>query len=86
MILYCILSVFVFFGVFVLFLVISKTLNNILNNLIKMQYLLQKDLDQKKEHFIINKLMDEEKIAAQPAQEPENRQEKKPLPNGKPGK
>jgi hypothetical protein len=69
MLLYCILSGLVFFGMFVLFLVLSKTLNNILNNLVKLQYLLQKELDFKKEQLAIKNLMDEEKAAESAAKE-----------------
>jgi hypothetical protein len=69
MLLYYILSGFVFFGIFILFLVLSKTLNNILNNLIKLQYLLQKELDLKKEQLAITNLMKEDKAAAKAEQE-----------------
>jgi hypothetical protein len=83
MILYCILSGLVFFGIFVLFLVLSKTLNNILNNLIKLQYLLQKELDLKKEQLAITKLMEEEQTAAGPADEPEEDKAEQPSPENK---
>jgi hypothetical protein len=55
-----ILSALVFFGVFACFLVLSKTLNNIMNNLIKLQYLLQKELDYKKEQNAMKKKRIEE--------------------------
>jgi hypothetical protein len=49
------------FGIFVLFLVLSKTLNNVLNQFAKLQYLLQKEYDLKKERIAIAKLMVEQK-------------------------
>jgi hypothetical protein len=49
------------FGIFVLFLVLSKTLNNVLNQFAKLQYLLQKEYDLKKERIAIAKLMMEQK-------------------------
>jgi len=48
-----------FFGIFVLFLVLSKTLNNVLNQFNKLQYLLQKEYDLKKEQLAISRLMKE---------------------------
>jgi hypothetical protein len=51
------------FGIFVLFLVLSKTLNNIVNQFVKLQYLLQKEYDLKKERLAIAQLLDEEKVA-----------------------
>jgi hypothetical protein len=60
MVLYCIFSGAVFFAMFVLFLVVSKTLNNILNNLVKLQYLFQKELDLKKEQLAINRLIEDD--------------------------
>jgi hypothetical protein len=61
-----------FFGIFVLFLVLSKTLNNIMNNCIKLQYLLQKELDFKKEQFAIKTLMEEDKANAKKSDDAEN--------------
>jgi hypothetical protein len=49
------------FGIFALFLVLSKTLNNVLNQFAKLQYLLQKEYDLKKERIAIAKLMMEQK-------------------------
>lgn len=69
MILYTVFSASVFCGIFVLFLVVSRTLNNILNNLVKLQYLLQKELDFKKEQLAINRLMEEEEKADEEAPE-----------------
>jgi len=48
-------------GIFALFLVLSKTLNNVLNQFAKLQYLLQKEYDLKKERIAIAKLMMEQK-------------------------
>ena len=48
------------FGIFILFLVLSRTLNAIVNHLVKLQYLLQKEYDMKKELLEINQLLEEE--------------------------
>jgi hypothetical protein len=50
-----------FIGVFVLFLVLSRTLNATINHLVKLHYLLQKELDMKKEQSEINTLLEEDK-------------------------
>jgi len=47
-------------AVFIMFLVISRTLNNIINLLIKLQYLLQRDYDLVKELSEVRTLMAEE--------------------------
>jgi len=70
MVLYCIFSGAVFFGMFVLFLVLSKTLNNIINSLVKLQYLLQKELDLKKEQLAISSLIEEDKTDAKAPEKP----------------
>ncbi|NLL14536.1 MAG: hypothetical protein GX267_14120 [Fibrobacter sp.] len=44
-----ILAVVTLFVIFILFLVISRTINNMINLLIKIQYLLEKELELKKE-------------------------------------
>ncbi len=44
-----ILAVVTLFVVFILFLVISRTINNMINLLIKIHYLLEKELELKKE-------------------------------------
>jgi hypothetical protein len=49
-----------FFGIFILFLVLSKTLNNIINHLAKLQYLLQKELDIKSEKLEIAQILKED--------------------------
>ena len=50
-------------AVFIMFLVISRTLNNIINLLIKLQYLVQKDFDLKKEILEVDALMAEDAAA-----------------------
>jgi hypothetical protein len=50
-------------AVFIMFLVISRTLNNVVNLLIKLQYLVQKDLDLKKEIVEVRNLMAEDAAA-----------------------
>jgi predicted PurR-regulated permease PerM len=65
-------SFFVLFVIFVFFLVISRTINNIYNNLLKINYLIQKELDYKKEQFAVQQIMiEEEQKAAKIAQEEE---------------
>jgi sensor histidine kinase YesM len=51
---------FTLFGVFVLFLVASRTLNNCINLLIKLEYLMQKEHDLKLEALEVRKLMEEQ--------------------------
>jgi|GEM_PF-1276448 hypothetical protein len=72
-----------FFGIFILFLVLSKTLNNIINQFTKLQYLLQKEYDLKKEQIAIAKLMEEQK--EKPAEDNTNeetaRQDTPPVKN-----
>jgi hypothetical protein len=73
-----------FFALFVLFLVLSRTLNNIMNNLVKLQYLLQKELDYKTEQLAIQELMQEERMkAAEPEQAEDTGQNAGSVPNGK---
>jgi hypothetical protein len=83
MILLYILAACSFFGIFILFLVLSKTLNNIMNNLVKLQYLLQKELDLKKEQLAIKKLMEEDKANAQTLEEPADNGKDAEPPDGK---
>jgi hypothetical protein len=49
-----------FIALFVMFLVIARTLNTIINLLIKLEYLVQKEYDLKKELIEVRRLMDEE--------------------------
>jgi hypothetical protein len=87
MILMYILAVCSFFALFILFLVLSKTLNNVMNNLVKLQYLLQKELDYKKEQAAIAKFMEEEKATdADPGESEAPEQNSSPAPSGKPKK
>ena len=46
--------------VFIMFLVISRTMNNIINLLIKMEYSIQKEFDLKQEALEVRRLMEEE--------------------------
>jgi hypothetical protein len=87
MILLYVLAACSFFALFVLFLVLSKTLNNIMNNLVKLHYLLQKELDFRKEQLAISKLMDEEKAGAvRPDDEEEPEKAAPPAADNKPKK
>jgi low affinity Fe/Cu permease len=78
MILALIISVSTFFGIFILFLVLSKTLNNTVNHLVKLDYLLQKEFDLKKEHVVIEQLLKEniEKAPEEEAPEEEDNKDK----------
>jgi hypothetical protein len=60
------------FGIFLLFLVLSRTLNAIVNHLVKLQYLLQKEFDMKKELLEINQLLEEENSIPVGAEKPED--------------
>jgi hypothetical protein len=48
-----------FVGMFILFLVLSKTLNNIVNHITKLEYFLQKELDLQKEMVVIKQMLKE---------------------------
>ena len=71
MILLYVLAACSLFAIFVLFLVLSKTLNNIMNNLVKLQYLLQKEFDYKKEQLAIKKVMEEQQANSKKPEDPE---------------
>jgi hypothetical protein len=59
------------FGIFILFLVLSKTLNTLVNHLVKLQYLLQKEYDMKNELLEINRFLDEDKSKENGGKTPE---------------
>ena len=46
--------------IFIMFLVISRTLNNMINLLIKLEYSLQKEFDLKQEALEVRRIMEEE--------------------------
>ncbi len=50
----------VLFFIFVMFLVIGRTLNNMINLLIKLEYSIQREFDLKQEALEVRKLMEEE--------------------------
>jgi hypothetical protein len=58
------LAVIAFIAIFIMFLVISRTLNNIINLLIKLEYLVQKEYDLKKETLEVQRLMEEDPALA----------------------
>ena len=60
-----------FAGIFILFLVLGKTLNNTINHLVKITYLLQKEFDLKKERVAIAQLLEEEKELPEPGNDEE---------------
>ena len=51
--------------VFIMFLVISRTLNNMINLLIKIEYSLQKEFDLKQEALEVRRMMEEESLKEQ---------------------
>ena len=56
---YYILSGITLFGLFVLFLVVSKTMNTIINHLIKLEYMFQKEFEFRKEEKEIKRMIQE---------------------------
>lgn len=54
-----IVSAFTLFMIFALFLVLSKTLNNIVNLLAKIEYLVGKESEYRKEAMEVKRLLDE---------------------------
>ncbi len=62
MIPHIIIAAGVFVSMFVLFLVLSKTMNNMVNLLTKLEYLVQKDLDYQKESKEIQRLLEIEEL------------------------
>lgn len=57
---FIILAAITLFLIFILFLVISRTMNSMINLLIKLEYLIQKEYDLKKEALEVRKIMDEQ--------------------------
>ena len=70
---YYILSGITLFGLFVLFLVLSKTMNSIINHLLKLEYLFQKEFEFRKEEKEIKRMiqekMDERRVAPEEEEE-----------------
>lgn len=71
-----------FIALFVMFLVIARTLNNIINLLAKLEYLVQKEYDLKKELLEVRRLMDEE-ARETAAEAPQKKSEPRPAGKGK---
>ena len=65
MILHVILAAGAFLSMFVLFLVLGRTLNAILNQLMKLEYLVRKELELQKEVVAIRKLLAEDAAATE---------------------
>lgn len=59
MISYYIVAVTTCFFLFIVFLVLSKTLNSIINELIKVEYMLQKEYEYKKEEVEISRMIED---------------------------
>jgi len=55
-----IIATFTLFAIFILFLVISRTLNNLVNLLIKLEYLLKKEHELKLEALEVRMIMEEQ--------------------------
>jgi len=47
---------------FILFLVISRTMNNTINVLIKLEYLIQKEFDLKQEALEVQRMMEQQAL------------------------
>jgi len=56
------IAVAAFVGIFLAFLVISKTMNNIANQLAKLAYLLDKDQEYRRESFEIQRVLAQQAI------------------------
>jgi len=59
---YYIISGVTLFGIFVLFLVVSKSMNSIINQLLKLEYMFQKEFEFRKEEKEIKRMI-QEKLA-----------------------
>jgi uncharacterized protein (DUF3084 family) len=59
MMIYYVISAVTLAGLFILFLVLGKTLNNVINQLLKLEYMLQKELEFRQEEKEITRLIDE---------------------------
>jgi cell division protein FtsX len=71
---YFILSGLTLFGLFILFLVMSKTMNNIVNQLLKIEYALQKEVEFKKEEKEIKRII-KKNLAMQTSSKPKEDEE-----------
>ena len=60
MLIHLILAGIALAAIFIMFLVVSRTLNNIINLLIKLEYLIQKEFDLKKETLEVQRLMEDQ--------------------------
>lgn len=59
---YYIVAIFTLIVVFILFLVISRTVNNMVNLLVKIEYVIQREFDIRDEAVKVKKLMEEESM------------------------
>ena len=57
-----VLVLFTLLSLFILFLVISRTMNNTINLLIKLEYLFQKEFDLKQEALEVKRIMEQQAI------------------------
>ena len=67
-----------FILLFVMFLVIARTLNSIINLLVKLEYLVQKEYDLKKELLDVKRLIDEENREKAAEMQNEKKEDAKP--------
>lgn len=59
MLLYYVISGVTLFGIFVLFLVVSKSMNGIINQLLKLEFMFQKEFEFRKEEKEIKRMIQE---------------------------
>lgn len=57
-----VLILFTLVVLFILFLVISRTMNNTINLLVKLEYLFQKEYELKQEAFDVKRLMEQQAL------------------------
>ncbi|MCU0608975.1 MAG: hypothetical protein MUF22_04315 [Chitinispirillaceae bacterium] len=84
MLYYIVLAVLTLVAVFIMFLVLSRTLNNLVNLLIKLEYVVQREHDIKKEALDLRLLREKEEAKAMQNME-KRRVEKTPGPESETG-
>ena len=57
------IALFTTFAIFSLFLVISKTINGVINQLMKIEYCITKELEYRREEFHVRLILEEAEIA-----------------------
>ncbi len=72
---YYILSGITLFGLFILFLVLGKTLNGIINQLLKIEFMLQKECEFRKEEKEIQLMMEKNLVESRGVDDEEEEEE-----------